>query len=256
MINNIVGSANAKLERDFQHQTKFKRQHPLGSRLASFLFKHPCQQLNNEMDPPDFDFKLVKISCKKEPEYDSQTLFSAKLKWILESILLVLFCLLLIFSILIIFGLSGDGESLLRSRRSVNIYSSDKMEEWSSQNIQSIYEVNVTDLLGKDLSSIDETREKLSFIKNTLKFNCIQVNNVNSAYNINFEDFFAMSNEEVYQKEMKRLEALKQLLKIAHEMLLRVINQMTFNSLSCMRFVLYNILYSRLFLRLILKLVH
>lgn len=224
MINNIVGSANAKFERDFHSQTKTKRQHPLSSRLASFLFKtSACQQLTNERDPPDFDFKLVKISCRKQPEYDSQTVFSAKLKGILESILLVLFCLLLIFSILIIFGLNGDGESLLRTRRSVNIYSSDVIEEWSSQNIPSIYEVDLMHLLGTDLSSIDEVHDKLSYIKNTLKFNCIQVKNVNGAFDITFKDFFAVSsNDQVYQKEMKRLEALKYLLKISHEMLLRV----------------------------------
>lgn len=223
MINNIVGSANAKFERDFHSQPKTKRQHPLGSRLASFLFKsNACQQLTNEMDPPDFDFKLVKISCKKEPEYDSRTVFSAKLKWILESILLVLFCLLLIFSILIIFGLNGDGESLLRTRRSVNIYSSDVMEEWSSQNIPSIYEVDLTDLLGADFSLINEAHDKLNYIKNTLKFNCIQVTNVNGAFDITFKDFFAASNDQVYQKEMKRLKALKYLLKISHEMLIRV----------------------------------
>ena len=223
MINNIVGSANAKFEKDFLSQLKSKKQQPLSSRLASFIFKNHCQQLNNETDMPDFDFKLVKISCKKEAEYDSHTLLSARLKWILESILLVLFCLLFIFCILVIFGLSGNGESLLRTRRSVNIYSSDKLEEWSSQNIPSIYETDLFELIGKELDSDKKTiHEKLSHIKTALKFNCIQLRNVNKAYGLSFKDFFGSTNEQVYEKDMKRLGAMRNLLEIAHELLMRV----------------------------------
>ena len=199
MINNIVGSANAKFEKDFLSQLKSKKQQPVSSRLASFIFKNHCQQLNNE------------------------TLLSARLKWILESILLVLFCLLFIFCILVIFGLSGNGESLLRTRRSVNIYSSDKLEEWSSQNIPSIYETDLFELIGKELDSDKKTiHEKLSHIKTALKFNCIQLRNVNKAYGLSFKDFFGSTNEQVYEKDMKRLGAMRNLLEIAHELLMRV----------------------------------
>ena len=223
MINNFVGSANTKLENDITilHNKTEKK---IGTRIASYFFPNSLYQSNetdqNKPCPKYIDFKLVKISCKKEmpmPQKDKKT---EELKLIFKSFL---FFLLSTFLVLIIYWVAFANTSLssLRLKRSVNIYSSDKLKEWSNENIPSLYELDIASLINQELDVRNKTSEKLNFIKNHLRINCIQLRNINKVYNLNLERLLDGS------LQTNELKGLKSLIQIIHDMSMRVRKPLT-----------------------------
>lgn len=217
MINNIVGSANNKLENDI---TMVHSDRKIGARIASYLFSSNLNQSNRTIDqvklaPKHIDFKLVKISCKKEmtiPPIDKK---AEELKLIFKAFLVILLSTFLILTIYWV-AFSNTSLSSLRLKRSVNIYSLDSSKEWSNENIPSFYELDITSLMNKELKVHNQTTKKLDFIKNHLRINCIQIKNINKVYNLKFE---RLLNRNL---EINELEGLRDLIQIIHDMSMRV----------------------------------
>ncbi len=164
---------------------------------------------------PQMDLEFLKISCKKtEIPVDEKTLktITFEFKWTFRAIFAALIFSLILFSAHLILEMSK--RSNIRNKRSVDIYSKDGIFEWSNENVPSIYEIDIYDLIVKE-------QQMLNHIENDLKITCIQVTNVQEYVGIVFEEF--LTNKTVISEmQIRRLNVLKKLIEKVHGLSIRV----------------------------------
>ncbi len=186
--------------------------------MASYFISNPAYQ-----KAPQLDFKLVKINCKKTelPGDEKQSKRATyEFIWTFRAIFAILFCSLILFSAHLILELSRKNG--LREKRSVDVYSKDTIVEWSSENVPSIYEIDIVELVNQEKNILD-------YIKNDLKIACVQVKSVQKYTGIVFEEFLK-NKTDFGLMQTNRLNIVRKLIKSVHDISMRV-NILTLNLL-------------------------
>ena len=233
MLNTCVGSANAQLDDHIKQLPTRVVCGSFSSRLASYLtnMRHSNEQADSKFSFKDFDFKLVKINCKKESDCaETKTKMSTEVKHFGLLVILVVFLSMVAVSLGFyvkqaklnkLLDKDVNLTNIVVKRRSVNIYSTNKLVEWSNEKIPTIYELNLSALLSPDGGS-DEVhiKNQLKYIKYVLRINCVQLTGAQAFYNLSSNYF--LSNPLHSIQNTKAFNGLRELIEIAHLMSIRV----------------------------------
>lgn len=178
----------------------------------------------------EFDFELVKINCKKELDIKELNEMPPQCNWTYRKVFGILFGLLFIIGVFFVTQLFISQAIYPKDnkvKRSVDIYSQNRLMEWSNENLPSVYEIDIHELIGGDLSVNKRIQNELKYIKNQLKINCIQVKNVEDFFDLTYLDFLEGKfeiNSQISEQRMNRQEKIRFLIESTHAMSMRVSN--------------------------------
>jgi hypothetical protein len=249
MINIQVGSANLNLEKHIEKIANKNIPSCFSRRLASYLFA------NNKNVEPDgqheiyakgkihenISFKLVKINCRKQAsdsylkkpanclkdmKFDENFL----IKFIILFVVIFVICSLISYTFVYFafnfFDKNYENLTKKITKRSVNIYSTNREVEWSNEKISTIYELDIRDFLNESQGFAlknEEIKSKLEYVKNIMRTNCVQLVNIESFYNLSSNTFMdSMSHIDLQSFYKQKLHAFTKIIELSHKMSIRV----------------------------------